>query len=101
APRPVERPPSPAAVAAAAPPADRPDLKARVTAWLQENSRHGPDHAMVGQLSARVARQLDQGGGFEVGLGAGLLKSGTPTLLTAWDGELFVLPYAPAQARAL
>jgi hypothetical protein len=100
-PPPVAEPPTPAAVAPAAPPVDRPDVKARVTAWLKENNRHGPGHAMVGQLSARVARQLDKGGGFELSLGAGLLKSGTPTLLTAWDGELFVLPYSPEQARAL
>jgi serine/threonine protein kinase len=98
--QPAERPP--VAESPGPPPAvARPDLKASVSTWLKENSRHGPEHGMVGQLSARVARLVDEGRGFELSLGGGLLKSGTSTLLTAWDGELFVLPYSPEQARLL
>jgi serine/threonine protein kinase len=104
-PPPQPEPPAPAGPAAptapTAPMVQPPDLKARVAAWLRENNRHGPEHAMVGQLSARVGSQLEAGGTFELSLGGGLLKSGTPTLLCAWDNELFVLPYTPQQAQAL
>jgi hypothetical protein len=77
-----------------------PDVQERLVTWLKANNVFGPEHTFVGEQADRVDRPLAQGKGFELSIGGGLLKSGKPTLLTTHGGELFILEYSEAQAKA-
>jgi hypothetical protein len=100
-PEPAPTEPAPTGTPVAETTAPRRAVADQVTEWLRENCKQGPDHAMVGQLSARVAGALESGRCFELSMGRALVKSGQPTLLTTWSGEFFVLGYTPAQAAAM
>ncbi len=70
--------------------------------WVRDNNAFGPN----GKLVDTVEKQMDQAVGFDkVGFvaryGAREMKSGKPTLLVGWNGDVFPLELTPEQGKQL
>ncbi len=76
------------------------DVREQALAWIKGNARSGPDCNFV----ADIEHHLDVTGKeneFLFQIGGGLLKSGRPTILGSWSGQLFTFQLADEQARTL
>ena len=91
----VERP----AVAVPAEPRNN-DVREQALAWIKGNARSGPNCNFV----ADIDHHLDVPGKeneFLFQIGGNLLKSGRPTILSSWSGQLFTFELSDEQARAV
>ena len=81
-------------------PTDDPKVRNdRAIDWLKENASFGPESTFVRREAAKIA-ECGQGVEFQMRIGGGLLKSGRPTILASWKGELFALELSAEQAEA-
>ena len=70
--------------------------------WVREHNASGPGAKMLGI----VEKQLDEAvgpldAGFVAHYGAKELKSGKPTLLVGWNGDVFPLELTAEQGKQL
>ena len=72
----------------------------RAVAWLRENDVIGPETQFVTTQAAKIA-QCGKGVEFQLQIGGALLKSGRPTILASWGGELFAVELSAEQAKSL
>ncbi|HEV3258402.1 MAG TPA: hypothetical protein VG013_16095 [Gemmataceae bacterium] len=82
------------------PPPPRKNIRDQAVDWVKVNNRFGPHHKIVDDTRKRLM-QVGFDEGFVMKLGGGLVQSSMPTVLVGWDGELFVWPLTPAQAKAM
>ncbi len=84
------------------PPPELKDIRTLAVNWVRDNNAFGPNAGMVNT----VEKQLDQAVGFDkVGFvaryGSREMKSGKPTLLVGWNGDVFPLELTPEQGKQL
>jgi hypothetical protein len=69
--------------------------------WLRQNNRWGPEGRVAKEAAREVGSWLHKVDGFQVDVGAGLLKSARPTILAVRRGAFFRFEPTPEQVRAL
>ncbi len=78
---------------------ERTEMRNRAADWLRANCRGGPDSAPVTDSVAILDRDLSRIEGFQVAIGARLLKSARPTLLVGRTGGYHAFELTPERAR--
>src|SRR5262249_37703697 len=66
--------------------------------WIRNNNAFGPDHQLVKDVKAYLDSFPDEAHGFQLELGANLVKSGKPALLVGWRRGFWVFELTAEQS---
>jgi hypothetical protein len=80
--------------------ASRKQAMEQMVQWVRVNNRWSPDAEIATKAAAQVAQLPAKVDGLVIAFGGGLLKSQTPTLVSARTGSFFVFELSPEQERA-
>jgi hypothetical protein len=78
--------------------ADRPSARNQAVAWMREHNPTGPDHPLVADLGRVIDRDAQDGRAFQAKLGAGLVRSGKPTMLAGRYHDFVAFEFSDEQA---
>src|SRR5262249_58398839 len=66
--------------------------------WIRNNNAFGPNHKLVKDVKAYLESFPDEAHGFQLELGANLVKSGKPALLVGWRRGFWVFELTAEQS---